>query len=425
MATAPTTADGIAAEPRRRRGPIRQAAAEFLYVTAALPLGILWVIVFSVLISVGASLAIIAVGVPILAWTMSAWRGVATLERDRAALVLGAPIAPAERPLTGARIRDRWRERAGDPATWRDLGYLTLLCTAGLVMATIILALWALVAAALAYPLVRTLMPEQAWFVRQGAPLTWGVFGGGVLGGVLALLATSASAHGWAALARRLLAPDAEALLAQRVSTLEESRAGVVESADATLRRIERDLHDGAQHRLAYVAMTLSRAREKLAEDPEGAAELLDGAHAESKTAMKELRDLVRGIHPSVLADRGLDAAVSGLGERCSVPVAIHVDLGGRRAPAQVETAAYFVVAEALTNVDRHSGAGRATVEIAWAPDALGVTVADDGRGGARRAPGSGLEGLAQRVEALDGRLTVTSPPGGPTTIRAELPCAS
>lgn len=407
-------------------GPIRQAAREFLYVTAAAPLGLVWLIFFAVTIPLGAGLSVIFIGLPILLLSMMVWRGVAQLERERAALVLGVPIAASERPLTGPRARDRARERFRDPATWRDLGYVALFSTAGLIMATVVIALWASVAAALAYPFVRPAMPDQAWFPRQGDLLTVGVVAGGIVTGALALLATSASAHGWAALANRLLAPDEAALLAQRVSTLEDTRAGVVESADATLRRIERDLHDGAQHRLAYIAMTLSRAQDKIADDPEGAAELLDDAHGESKKAMKELRDLVRGIHPSVLTDRGLDAAVSGLGERCPVPCAIHVELSGRRPPAAAETAAYFVVAEALTNVGRHSGATRATVEVRWnEANALLVTVADDGHGGAERAPGSGLEGLSQRVEALDGTLTVTSPAGGPTTIRAELPCAS
>jgi signal transduction histidine kinase len=421
---APAEGSAPSAAPRAR-GPVRQAACEFIYVTAAAPLGLFWLILFTVTISVGAGLSVIFVGLPILAVSMLGWRGVASLERDRAALVLGAPIPAGERPVTAPRLRGRMRQRIGDPATWRDLGYLALLCTAGLIMAVIVLAMWGAVCAALAYPFVRGTMPDQAWFVRQGDLLTAGVVAGGVIVGALALLTTSAAAHGWAALARRLLAPDAEALLAQRVSTLEETRAGVVESADATLRRIERDLHDGAQHRLAYIAMTLSRAQDKLEEDPKGAAELLDGAHGESKKAMKELRDLVRGIHPSVLTDRGLDAAVSGLGERCPVPCAIRVELRDRRPPAAVETAAYFVVAESLTNVARHSGATRATVEIRWDGDQLLVTIADDGRGGASRAPGSGLEGLSQRVEALDGRLTVSSPEGGPTTIRAELPCAS
>ena len=170
--------------------------------------------------------------------------------------------------------------------------------------------------------------------------------------------------------------------------------------------------------------MELGRARSKLATDPGSVDALLAGAHDESKVAMRELRDLVRGIHPSVLSDRGLDAALSGLAERASVPVEIR---GGveRRLPPAVETAAYYVVAETLTNVGRHSGAAAAYVDLLRERDELVLTIGDDGRGGARRVPGSGLEGLAQRVEALDGTLEVDSPAGGPTKVVARLPCAS
>jgi signal transduction histidine kinase len=207
------------------------------------------------------------------------------------------------------------------------------------------------------------------------------------------------------------------------VAEVEATREAAVDSADARLRRIERDLHDGAQHRLAYVAMELGRAREKLADDPEGADRLIADAHEESKKAMVELRDLARGIHPSVLTDRGLDAAVSALAERCPVPVAVDVALD-RRPPPAAETAAYYVIAEALTNVGKHAGGTHASVAARYDDGRLVVEVADDGGGGARRAAGSGLEGLSQRVEALDGTLTVDSPAGVGTAIRAELPCA-
>jgi signal transduction histidine kinase len=233
-----------------------------------------------------------------------------------------------------------------------------------------------------------------------------------------------ATARGCARLAARLLAPNERAALAARVQALERSRAGAVESADARLRRLERDLHDGAQHRLAYIAMELGRARGKLAHDPRAAEPLLAHAHEESKRAMGELRDLVRGIHPSVLADRGLDAAISGLAERSPVPVTVHIAMPGRP-PVAAETAAYYVVAEALANVGKHADAHSARVSIEHDGHAIRIEVGDDGRGGARRAPGSGLEGLAQRVEALDGSLTVDSPSGGPTTLRALIPCAS
>ncbi len=236
------------------------------------------------------------------------------------------------------------------------------------------------------------------------------------------MLVTRALAAGCAALAESLLSGD-RAELEQRISSLEATRSGAVDSADARLRRIERDLHDGAQHRLAYIAMELGRARAKLATDPDQVDALLAEAHDESKVAMRELRDLVRGIHPSVLSDRGLDAALSGLAERASVPVEIRGGIATRLPPA-VETAAYYVVAETLTNVGRHSGATAAHVDLQRDGDELVIAIHDDGHGGARRAAGSGLDGLAQRVEALDGTLAVDSPAGGPTTIVARLPCA-
>ena len=170
--------------------------------------------------------------------------------------------------------------------------------------------------------------------------------------------------------------------------------------------------------------MELGRAREKLADDPEAADRLIADAHQESKKAMVELRELARGIHPSVLTDRGLDAAVSALAERCPVPVDVDVALA-RRPPPAAETAAYYVIAEALTNIAKHAGATHADVRARYDDGRLVVEVADDGSGGARRTAGSGLDGLTQRVEALDGTLAVDSPGGVGTTVRAELPCAS
>jgi signal transduction histidine kinase len=194
-----------------------------------------------------------------------------------------------------------------------------------------------------------------------------------------------------------------------------------VDAAEDERRRIERDLHDGAQQRLVALAMDLGMAREKLRTDPQAATELVGEAHEEAKRALAELRDLARGIHPAVLADRGLDAAISALAARSPVPVGVDVATG--RLPGPVESTAYFVVAEALTNAAKHARAGELAVRIARQGDLLVVEVTDDGAGGADPARGNGLRGLADRVAAIDGRLTVTSPPGGPTLVRAELPC--
>jgi signal transduction histidine kinase len=207
-----------------------------------------------------------------------------------------------------------------------------------------------------------------------------------------------------------------------RVEELTHSRAGAVEAAESQLRRIERDLHDGAQARLVALGMNLGLAEQQLAKDPEKAHAHLAEARAAAAAALQELRDLARGIHPPILADRGLDAAIRGLATHAGVAVSVHVDLA-ERPPATVETAAYFVAAEGLANALKHAHASRIDIDVHEREDALVVRVLDDGRGSASEANG-GLRGLRQRVEALDGSLRIASPEGGPTVIEAVLPCA-
>jgi signal transduction histidine kinase len=211
--------------------------------------------------------------------------------------------------------------------------------------------------------------------------------------------------------------------LTQRVDVLEQTRAGAVNAQEAELRRIERDLHDGAQARLVALGMSLGLAEQKFASDPESAQQLVAEARLGVGEALRELRDLARGIHPPVLSDRGLGAALETLADRSAVPVTVSVELE-ERLPDAVETAAYFVAAEALANASKHSGASRIEIDVRRDLDRLMVAVFDDGAGGAD-ATGGGLTGLRRRVEALDGTLVVSSPEDGPTTIRAELPCAS
>src|SRR5262245_29433429 len=208
----------------------------------------------------------------------------------------------------------------------------------------------------------------------------------------------------------------------ERIETLETSRAGAVDLQESELRRIERDLHDGAQARLVDVGMSLGLAEQKLRTDPGAAQELLAEARRGAHEALEELRDLARGIHPPVLADRGLEAAISALAHRATLDAQVSVDLPRRPAPA-VETAAYFVVAESLANAGKHAGADHVEISLRARGESLIVAVVDDGRGGADSS-GSGLRGLRQRVEALDGSLNVTSPAGGPTTVEAVIPCA-
>ena len=224
-----------------------------------------------------------------------------------------------------------------------------------------------------------------------------------------------------AELAGVLLGSPGRAEMAERIETLETTRAGAVVEQDTELRRIERDLHDGAQARLVALGMSLGMAEQKLADDPERAGELLAEARIGAEHALRELRDLARGIHPPVLADRGLEAALASLASTTPLRVELSVDVSPRPQPA-VESAAYFVAAESLANAAKHARAKRVEIKIARHGDMIELHVRDDGQGGAN-PEGSGLRGLRRRVEALDGTLSVISPRGGPTTIRAQLPC--
>jgi signal transduction histidine kinase len=210
-------------------------------------------------------------------------------------------------------------------------------------------------------------------------------------------------------------------LLRERVDTLRGAQQRIIDAADAERRRIERDLHDGAQQRLVAVAVTLGLAEAQLASDPSQAARLIAQAREEAQLAVKELRELARGIHPALLSDRGLGAALEALASRAPIPVTVS---GVPEAPLRepVEAAAYFVTAEALTNVAKYARASEASVELATEDDCLRVSVRDDGVGGADPSTGSGLRGLCDRVEALDGRLEIESPPGSGTTLTVKLP---
>jgi signal transduction histidine kinase len=274
-------------------------------------------------------------------------------------------------------------------------------------------------------PTARRAIAVHAWLTALldvAVLVTWLGAGGGAfwagwpLIGLQALLA----AHALVAFRDRLPPLERARELEQRVDELSRTRRGALDAQAAELRRIERDLHDGAQARLVALSLQLGRAEERLHGDPE-AAELVRQAREEATAAIGELRSLARGIAPPILTDRGLAAAVEALASRAPGEVAVTADPGAR-APVAVETAAYFVVAESLTNVAKHAPGASATVSIERTDDHLIVEVADDGPGGAR-SDGSGLTGLRRRVEALDGKLTLTSPLGAGTTIHAELSC--
>jgi signal transduction histidine kinase len=367
------------------------------------------------------------VGLPILAVALFLCRRFGRLERGRYRLVLGVDIPdpyPARAPETSA--VERFRTWVRTPASWREAGYHLLRFPLSAVQVVLVVAAWLLPLGALTLPIYNWSLPHGGANLWLFTVRTWWmtvlVF---VIGVVLLLnapLMVRLLGISDVALARRLLGPD----LSARVGELERSRAAVVVSAEEERRRIERDLHDGAQQRLVALAMQLGRARSRFGTDPEGARKLLDEAHSEAKLALAELRDLARGLHPAVLTDRGLDAALSGLAARAPIPVVVEVDpAAGDKAVPVVDAIAYFVVAEALTNVAKHSQATRAAVVVRRLDGLLRVVVTDDGIGGADPRLGTGLRGLADRVSGVDGRLHVDSPAGGPTVLTVELPCAS
>ena len=336
-------------------------------------------------IAVGVSTAVVWVGFPILLATTSFIRWSGDREREWLGLMLRVPLPPAERrPYDGLPLLRRWIVRLSDTTTWRDLAYLMaafpLACAElGIALASIVL-----------LPMAIWVTPWLGWL------------------------------HGELGLA--LLGPDRTKRLELKAERLQASRARGVDAAEAERRRIERDLHDGAQQRLVAVAMSLGRAKSKFDQDPQAVRELIDEAHADAKLAVSELRDLARGIYPAVLGDRGLDAALSAQAAKSPIPVDVSVDVDPRP-PAAVETTAYFIVGETLTNIAKHSGATEATVKVWRTDDHVVVEITDNGHGGAEVRSGGGLAGLADRAATIDGVITVVSPVGGPTVIRADLPC--
>ncbi|MFE6747489.1 sensor histidine kinase [Kitasatospora purpeofusca] len=359
------------------------------------------------------SVAVILLAVPVLTAVQRA--------RHRALLgvFLPRPAPVPEHQWPGA-AAVRWLRA---PCTWRQVGYHLLL---GPVLAVSEL----LVLTALPVGLAGATCSAWAWGLPVELREEW--FGDTTqlpfwtLGGLLLLCAlpwaAGVAARGESRAATALLGPSPVQQLRERVDELDHSRTGLIEAVDAERRRIERDLHDGTQQRLVSLAVNLGLAMATQPDLPPGAREALAGAHLEAKQAIEELNELVRGLHPAVLEDRGLDAALSGLAARAPLPVRLRVDLAERAAPA-VESVAYFVVSEALTNVTKHARATRADVTVRRVGRVLRVNITDDGLGGADARAGTGLGGLAKRVGSLDGTLQVSSPVGGPTTVTAELPC--
>jgi signal transduction histidine kinase len=384
------------------------------------------VAVLSAIFSTGASLLVVGVGFVLLGAGIEVSRLVARIERRRAARVDPRPLTAHPYRPYGSGLRDLLFAVFLDVDRWRDVIYVFVAFPLAILELALALSLWAGALWLLSLPL---------WLVTSGLPFATGgtsateatvAVAGGLFGLALAMVAASVS-QGLMALHRAvvegLLCVTEQRRLQQRVETLEGSRKAVLDVEASELRRIERDLHDGAQQRLVLLAIDLGLAAERLETDPASARTLVLDAQDQARQTLADLRNLVRGIAPAILLDRGLVPALGAVAGRSPVSTVVLSSMaGGERLPDAVERAAYFVVAEALANVAKHAQASRCEIRCRRDPGRLVVEVWDDGVGGATLAPSGGLAGLAGRVEALDGRLEVDSPPGGPTTVRAEIP---
>ncbi|ATZ23448.1 Signal transduction histidine-protein kinase/phosphatase DegS [Streptomyces lavendulae subsp. lavendulae] len=397
------------------------------YLGSGFPLGYAVLVALVLLVGLGVVLAVAGVGLLLLVGAVAGAVPLAELERRRLRWVEPAPVADPHTSLAGAGAAAWLRTRLRERATWREFGYAALL---GPVFGAAGLGVLAL----LAFSLILVVSPVVVWALAPepvmlipgravAGPLeALGGTAAGLAGLVLAAYAGALIAGAQVKTARLLLGPREED---GRVLELTRSRVRLVEAFEAERRRIERDLHDGAQQQLVALSMTLGLAELRLRGVPEAAeaTALVGRGRAEAKLALEQLRDLVRGIHPQVLTDHGLAAAVAEVALRHPVPVT--VDLAGLpRLPGPVETTAYFTVTEALANAAKHSGASQVGVAGRVEGDRLTLTITDDGRGGADPGAGAGLAGLADRVAMLQGRLTVSSPVGGPTELRVEVPCS-
>jgi signal transduction histidine kinase len=393
------------------------------------------VVTFSVVIALLATtlgLLVTVVGAIGVFWLlMVVSRGFGHMERSRAAALLGVQLLDPVPPLQATSWWKRLLERARSGARWKEVGYCLLLLPLGVLNLVIVSAAWCGALALVLLPLYVSALPDDTakfYFFDVGQDDAWLVALVGVVGVVLfAPWVTVVMGRLNAVTCAWFLGPDERALQEARVRAAESGRVAAVGSAEAERRRIERDLHDGAQQRLVSLAMELGATREHFDdEDKEAIRARIVHAHEEAKSALQEIRDLVRGIHPVILEDRGLDAALSAVVARAPIPVSLEVSVTPRPSP-EVESAAYFVVSEALTNVARHSAATHAAVSVVRVDETLVIEVRDDGTGGAtdpaNGSDGTGLAGLRERAASLGGSIHLDSPVGGPTILRAVLPC--
>lgn len=427
-AVAPPAA--AAPDERRARRSFAPIAATIAHLAVLGAIGLPILTAIGVLVALGVGTLLLVVGLGLLALALLALFAVAWFERERVAGLYGVPVPPAQlrrSPRTDwLRVPHTLLRIVADGQHWRAVLSFFLASLLGSIAVSLLglaglggpLAFAALGAAdSVAVPYFGYVVPVE-W-----APLVGSLALVGGIGGTLG------AAYAHRGITTALLVPDERERLEREARESRVQREGAVRAADLDRTRIERDLHDGVQPRLVSIAMQLGMARDKIDTDPAAARALIDEAHASSKSAVTELRQLARGIHVAVLDDRGLDAAVSALAARSTVPVEVDARID-RRCSREAETAAYFAIAESITNAQKHARASRIRVAIRTrtAPDGRAVLwarVEDDGIGGAVRQVGGGIDGLAHRIAGAGGTLALTSPAGGPTAIEVELPCAS
>ncbi|MCW2780046.1 MAG: sensor histidine kinase [Marmoricola sp.] len=371
-------------EPTKFPGRLRMTAYAAAQVLLAIP-----VLVLFVLTVVASVLVVVWIGIGVLLVSVPASRWIANRHRAMASRVLGVPVPAAYRVVPeGANPVQRLTVWARDPLTWRDLAWALMTITVGFTLSLLAVVLLVVIATGALWwfgiePIMRARSRLDQMFLSYGHTEK----------------------------------------LEQRVQVLTETRAETIDHSAAELRRIERDLHDGAQARLVALGMSLGVADDMFGTDPEGARKMVVEARSTTRAALGELRSVVRGIHPPVLADRGLTGAVSALALDMAVPVVVEPRLAGRP-PAPVESAVYFAIAECLANIGKHAAADRAWVDLSYADGRLVAVVGDNGKGGANPSAGTGMRGVMRRLSAFDGTMMVSSPDRGPTIITLEVPCA-
>jgi signal transduction histidine kinase len=412
---------------RRLFGPIRESRTylRILYLLLALPLGVIEFSFLVTALSFGFGTAITLIGIPVLVGTVWAWRWLAQVERRIIGRLLGTEIPEPYRPdPPDTRWWKRFGARIADPATWKDLAFLLLQLPLGIVSFSVAVSVIGFGVRLLLAPAFAEPFGDGDWIAWLDINSTAGSIAAVPLGALILLLGIPGlnalgRLYGW--FAGLLLGSNADPALTAQVHELEDARSRIIAAGDAERRRIERDLHDGAQQRLVALALNLRMAEQRVDSGDPGAAQLVRQAGEEAQLALKELRDLARGIHPAILTNRGLPAALEDLASRATVPADV-VATPAERLPDPVEAAAYFVVSECLANIGKHAEATSATVSVRAVDERLLVEVSDDGRGGASLDGGSGVQGLLDRVGALGGTLMVDSPPGQGTRVVAEIP---